>query len=236
MSDALRPLDRPRLYEQLVQRLREHVAEAGLQAGDRLPSERELAERLGVSRNTLKQAIVVLEVQGLIEIRRGGGTYLRTDDLPAESLATLLERKQRLPDVLEARDALETKLAALAATRRTDDDLVVMTDALADMRQDTRAGGLGDEGDRRFHVALSAAARSAILSEFYRQLTPQITESRLESLRQPGRPSQSLAQHLRVLDAIRAGDPVRAGRAMHRHLSTVSDVRLLSWAVGSTDH
>ena len=68
MSEALRPVERPRLYEQLVHRLREYIEEAGLKTGDRLPSERELAERLGVSRNTLKQATVALEVQGLVEI------------------------------------------------------------------------------------------------------------------------------------------------------------------------
>jgi GntR family transcriptional repressor for pyruvate dehydrogenase complex len=229
MSEALRPVARPRLYEQLVQRLREYVKEAGLQAGDRLPPEREIAERLGVSRNTLKQATAVLEVQGLLEIRHGGGTYLRSDDLTAEPIATLLDRRQRLPDILDAREALETKLAELAAARRTDADLTAIDAALAEMRRAIQAGGIGDDGDRLFHAAVTAAAHSPILESFYRQLSPQITESRIESLRQPGRPAKSLAQHQRIADAIRAGNPRAAAAAARRHVHTVSHVRLLTW-------
>lgn len=229
MSEALRPVERPRLYEQLVHRLREYIEEAGLQAGDRLPSERELAERLGVSRNTLKQATVALEVQGLVEIRHGGGTYLRSDTLSAEPIATMLERKQRLPDILDAREALETKLAELAATRRTDDDLAEMDAAIEAMRRTIKSDGLGDEDDRRFHSAVTAAAHSPILAEFYRQLAPQISESRIESLRQPGRPASSLVQHQRIVEAIRAGAPKRAVTAVRGHVRTVGDVRLLSW-------
>ena len=123
MSDALRPLNRPKLYEQVVVRLREHVAASDLDVGDRLPPERELAERLGVSRASVRQAIVVLEVQGLVEVRHGGGTYLRERVLDSEPVEELVARRRRLPDVLEAREARETKLAELAAQRRTDDDL-----------------------------------------------------------------------------------------------------------------
>ena len=229
MSEALRPVERPRLYEQLVHRLRDHIEEAGLQAGDRLPSERELAERLGVSRNTLKQATVALEVQGLVEIRHGGGTYLRSDNLAAEPIATMLERKQRLPDILDAREALETKLAELAATRRTDDDLAEMDAAIDAMSRTIKSGGLGDEDDRRFHSAVTAAAHSPILAEFYRQLAPKISESRIESLRQPRRPASSLVQHQRIVEAIRAGAPKRAVTAVRGYVRTVGDVRLLTW-------
>src|SRR5437588_4991090 len=110
--------------------LREYVASAGLKAGDRLPPERELAERLGVSRASVKQAIVVLEVQGLVDVRHGGGMYLLRDTLDIEPVDVLVERRRRLPDVLDAREALETKRAELAALRRTDDDLAAIDAAL----------------------------------------------------------------------------------------------------------
>src|SRR5437763_11583274 len=148
VSEALRPLTRPRLYEQVVQRLREHVADSGLKTGDRLPPERELAERLGVSRASIKQAIVVLEVQGLVEVRHGGGTYLRSDTLAVEPVEKLVERRRRLPDVLDAREAVETKLAELAAMRRTDADLAEMDAARDMMRDEIAAGKLGEEGER----------------------------------------------------------------------------------------
>ena len=229
MTETLRPLSRLRLYEQVLAQLRQHVAATGLKAGDRLPPERELADRLGVSRASIKQAIVVLEVQGLVDVRHGGGTYLVKDTLDTEPVETLVERRRRLPDVLDAREALETKLAALAAARRTDANLADIDAALEAMQRQVENGDLGEDGDRRFHAAVTAAAHSEILAEFMREISDQIAESRHESLQQPGRPQRSLGQHQRIAEAIRSGDPKGAERAMRRHLGTVSRVRLLGW-------
>ncbi|MEV6662978.1 FadR/GntR family transcriptional regulator [Streptomyces nigra] len=234
MTDALRPMTRQRLYEQVLDRLRAYVAEGGLGAGDRLPTERDLAQRLGVSRASVKQAIVVLEVQGLVEVRHGGGTYLVRDTLDVEPVERMVERRRRLPDVLEAREALETKLAELAAERRTSDDLAAMRAALAHMEREIEDGGHGVEGDRLFHAAVTAAAHSSLLAEFMRSIAGQIAESRTESLRQPHRPARSLAQHRAILDAIESGLPSRAAAAMRRHVRTVAKVRLLDWQPDDT--
>lgn len=243
-SGPLRPVTRSRLYEQVVAQLREHAEAAGLRRGDRLPSERELAERLGVSRASVKQAIVVLEVQDLVEIRHGGGTYLLKDSLTAEPVATLVDRRRRLPDVLDAREALEAKTAELAAVRRTDEDLRRIDEALETMRGEVEggspatdagaagpdgAGSPGEEGDKLFHAAVTAAAHSELLTEFMREIADQIAESRHESLREPGRPATSLAQHTRIADAVRDGDADAAVAAMREHLTTVRHVRLLNW-------
>jgi len=228
-SEELRRLTRPRLYEQVVERLRAHAHRAGLRAGDRLPAERDLAERLGVSRASIRQATVVLEVQGLVEVRQGGGVYLRRDSLDAEPVAVLVARKKRLPDILDARDALETKLAQLAAIRRTEPDITAINDALTGMRQQVEAGELGAEGDCRFHEAVAAAAHSPLLADFYAEIARPIAESRHESLRQPGRPVESLAQHVRIAAAICAGDDRAAAVAMHGHVDRASQVRLLDW-------
>lgn len=226
---------RPRLYEQVLERLRDYVTDGKLAAGDRLPTERELAQRLGVSRASVKQAIVVLEVQGFVDVRHGGGTYLVRDTLDPEPVEQLVERRRRLPDVLEAREALETKLAELAAQRRSDEDIEAMEAALRLMEEEVGAGGPGVEGDRRFHAAVTAAAHSSLLAEFMRVIADQITESRNESLRQPGRPKRSLAQHRRILEAIASGDPKAAAAAMRRHVQTVAKVRLLSWNPDDTE-
>jgi len=229
VTDTLRPLSRPRLYEQVMAQLREYATAAGLKAGDRLPPERELAERLGVSRASVKQAIVVLEVQGLVDVRHGGGMYLLRDTLDIEPVDVLVERRRRLPDVLDAREALETKLAELAALRRTDDDLAAIDAALQHMAAEVAAGELGEEGDRRFHAAVTAAAHSELLAEFMSAIAEPVAESRHESLQQPNRPVRSLDQHRRIAEAIHGRDAKAAVRAMRRHLQTVSRVRLLSW-------
>jgi GntR family transcriptional repressor for pyruvate dehydrogenase complex len=229
VPDALRPVARLRLYEQVVARIREYATAAGLGAGDRLPAERELAERLGVSRASIKQAVVVLEVQGLLDVRHGGGMFLRTDSLDVEPVMELVERRRRLPEVLEAREALETKLAELAAERRTPGELDEIDAAVAHMAAEIENGDVGGHGDQMFHAAVTAAAHNPLMAQFMRSIAEQIAESRHESLRQSGRPVRSLAQHRRIADAIREGDGRAAAEEMRRHMRSVSEVRLLTW-------
>src|SRR5690242_3614589 len=129
-EDSLRPLARPRLYEQVMEQIQAWIAENGLDVGDRLPPERELASRLGVSRATISQALVAMEVVGMVSVRHGDGVVL-LDPTGSTKVARALRRHaRRLPDIIEAREALETKLAALAASRRTESDLAAIDDAL----------------------------------------------------------------------------------------------------------
>ncbi|WP_030902798.1 FadR/GntR family transcriptional regulator [Streptomyces sp. NRRL F-5126] len=229
MTDSLRPVARTRLYEQVMERLREFVEQEAMHAGDRLPPERDLAERLDVSRTSVRQAIVALEVQGLVEARHGGGTYLLRDRLDAEPLETMIDRRRRLPDILDARDALETKLAALAADRHTAADVAAIDAALAEMAEAVERGELCAAEDQRFHGAVTAAAHSPLLADFMAEIAQPIAESRTESLRQPGRPAQSLKQHRRIAAAVRAGDADAAAAAMHHHVAAVGHVKLLGW-------
>lgn len=232
---GVRRLDRSPLYEAIVNRLREYAVAAGLRQGDRLPSERDLADQLGTSRASVKQALVVLEVQGLVETRHGGGTFLLRDELAAESVSTMLDRQARLPHVLEAREAIETQLAALAARRRTDADLAAMRDALKAMLATVAGTGDPAVGDRLFHEAVARAAGNTLLNRFLAEIDAEIDESRVESLRQRGRPAQSLRQHRAIADAIRLRDPAGARRAMSRHLASVGKVRLLEWTPNLDD-
>jgi GntR family transcriptional repressor for pyruvate dehydrogenase complex len=223
----MRPLQRPRLYEQLVEHLLDHIETARLGPGDRLPPERELAQQLGVSRASLSQALVALEVEGLIDVRHGDGAVIVRSASRQQVLAALHARKHLLPDVLEARSALEVKLAELAARRRTEVDLAAMEDALVVMEDDIAAGGRGFDGDERFHRAVTTAARSALLADLMQEIGLMIKESRVESLSQPGRPARSLASHREILTAIQAGDVRGAATAMWEHIELVSDVALL---------
>lgn len=224
---ALRPMQRSRLYEQLVERLLALVDELQLAPGDRLPPERELASGLGVSRATVRQALVVLEVQGLVEVRHGEGAILLESRPASTVLSAVAAHTRRLPEVIEAREALEVKLASLAARRRTDEDLAKIDAALETMAADIEAGGRGLEGDELFHGAVTAAARSSLLADLMTELSAAIRESRIESLSQPERPQQSLASHRKIAEGIRARDEAAAGEAMAEHIRLVSDVALL---------
>lgn len=231
-TESLRAPDRRRLYEQLAARLLDYVEVTGLAVGDRLPSERDLAEALQVSRASVRQATVALEVRGTLEVRHGDGIYLRS--LPNDSghLMELMTQRHRLPAILEAREALETQLAALAAARRTEADVTVMDQALEVMAADIGADGLGEEGDRLFHEAVTRAARSPLLADFMTALAVPISETRRTSLGEPGRPPRSLRAHRRILEAIRRRDGPAARQAMRRHVKMVADIGLLRWSAG----
>ena len=141
----------------------------------------------------------------------------------------LLERRRRLPDVLEAREALEVKLAELAATHWRDSDLVAMKAALVQMESEIAGGGIGTDGDAAFHHAIALAARNQILAHMIDSMAEVIQESRIESLSEPGRPPRSLEAHRRILAAIEARNAELAAEAMRQHLRVVADVSLLRW-------
>ena len=235
-SSRLRRVPRQRLYEQIAQQLYEHISEAGLRPGDRLPPERELAARLRVSRASLAQALVALEVLGVISVRHGDGAVVVEHSSDRQVVTALRAHRDRLPEVLEARAALEVKLASLAAVRRTEADLRSIDQTLLDMAADVEAGGRGVEGDELFHAAVTAAGHSALLARLMHEISDLIRESRLESLAQPGRPSASLAGHQRIADAIRDQDAARAAAAMEAHIELVSDVAVLREGNDTQDH
>lgn len=218
-------MQRSRLYEQIIQQLVLHIREAELQVGDRLPAERELAASLGVSRASLAQALVALEVLGTISVRHGEGAVIVNP--PTEQLRDMLrERRNILPDILDARAALETKLAALAAQRRTEEDLGRIAGALDLMEREIVSGEPGLEGDQAFHEAVMAAAGSPVLTRLMREIRELIHETRIESLITPGRPEASLASHRSIARAIEARDARAAADAMAEHIESVSEAGL----------
>ncbi len=226
-ASGLPRLTRTRLYEQVAEQISAWIQSNGLAPGDRLPPERELAQRLGVSRATLSQALVALEVIGVVQVRHGDGTILAEAPGPRRIVEAIRAHALRLPEIIDTRDALETKIAALAATRRTAGDLVRIDEAIAEMARDVEAGGRGVEGDERFHGAVTAAAHSLLLARLMDEIRDLIRETRIESLSQPGRPADSLSGHRAIADAIRSGDPDAAAAAMHAHVVMVSDVAVL---------
>jgi GntR family transcriptional regulator, transcriptional repressor for pyruvate dehydrogenase complex len=226
-TSPLRRVARPRLYEQVAQQILDWVRDNRLRTGDRLPPERELADRLGVSRATVSQALVAMEVVGVISVRHGDGAVLVDSPGPSRVVDALRRHARQLPDIIEAREALESKLAELAAVRRTEEDLARIDSALDVMARDIEAGGRGVEGDELFHAAVTAAGHSALLQKLMGEISDLIKETRLESMSQPDRPQESLTGHRRIAAAIRDRDPATAAAAMRDHVEKVSDVALL---------
>ena len=208
-SNALRPVARPRLYEQVAEQILGWVRDNGLQVGDRLPPERELATRLGVSRATVSQALVAMEVVGVVAVRHGDGAVLVDSSGTSKVVDALRRHARRLPDVIEAREALESKLAGLAAARRTEEDLARIDGALAVMAADIEAGGRGVEGDELFHAAVTAAGHSPLLERLMGEIADLVRETRHRVALPARAPGESLDGHRRD----RLGDPGPGRRA-----------------------
>lgn len=227
VADQLRPVTRPRLYEVIVEQLCAYIADNEMVAGDRLPAERELAAKLGVSRASLSQALVALEVQGALSVRHGDGAILVRRPTEERAINALREHADRLPDIIEAREALEVKLAALAAERRSEEEMAAIDSALATMESEIAGGDRGVMGDELFHEAITAAAHSSLLAKLMHEISELIRETRIESLSQADRPRASLEGHRRIAAAVRKQDAQAAANAMAAHIRLVSDVALL---------
>jgi GntR family transcriptional regulator, transcriptional repressor for pyruvate dehydrogenase complex len=225
--EQLRPVARPRLYEVIVEQLCAYIADNEMAPGDRLPAERDLAAKLGVSRASLSQALVALEVQGVLSVRHGDGAVLIRRPAEERAIKALREHADRIPDIIEAREALEVKLVGLAAARRTDAQMAAIDAAIAKMESEIDAGERGVVGDEMFHEAITAAAHSSLLAKLMHEISGLIKETRIESLSQENRPRASLEGHRRIADAVRKQDPQEASQAMADHIRLVSDVALL---------
>ena len=209
MVDQLRPVARPRLYEVIVEQLCSHIADNEMVPGDRLPPERELAAKLGVSRASLSQALVALEVQGVLSVRHGDGATLIRRPVEEGAVKALQEHADRLPDIIETREALEVKIAGLAAERRTDAEMAAIDAAISAMEAEIDSGERGVLGDEQFHEAITTAAHSALLAKLMLEISGLIRETRIESLSQPERPRAFLEGHRRIAEAVQQ-DPAEA--------------------------
>lgn len=234
--ERLHSIKRRRLHEDIVQQFHALIRQGKLKHGDRLPSERDLAERFKVSRSSVREAIRSLELQGLVVSRRGSGTFISADNLDsvlALMAASLNPVGDDLADVFEMRHLLEPPIAALAAQRATREDVERLRQILEQQRKQIEAGKTGVESDTAFHFALASATHNTALIKVVSAVEDILQISRDLSLQEPGRPQRSLASHHEILETILAGDAERSQRAMEHHLTSVEPGTLQD---GPTDH
>jgi GntR family transcriptional repressor for pyruvate dehydrogenase complex len=223
-----------RIYEEIVRQIRMLIADGHLKSGDRLPPERDLAERFRVSRTSVREAMRALESRGLIGIRPGEGAFVREVSIEAlvEPLAlVILAQRETIADLYEARRLLEPPIAALAARRATPEELTEMARILDEQGTEVAAGRTGLVQDAAFHSALAHSTHNRAITRIVTTLMDLLAQSREESLSIPGRPVRSHADHRRVLAAVESRDARRAEQAMLTHLVGVE--RLVMGREGS---
>jgi len=217
-----------RLYQELARSLLQELATGAFAVGARLPAERELAARFNVSRPTVREAMIALEVQGLVEVRLGSGAYVvrlpSKGDNPGFNISAF--------ELTEARLLFEGEAAALAATQIAEDELVELEALVKAIEQENEEPIDTVDADRSFHLAIARATRNQAIFEAVEQLWRLRSTSPEASLLHAKARSANVKpivdDHRAILDALRRGDSSGARDAMRKHLSAVLDSLLFA--------
>ena len=221
----LQPLAPRRLYRQIADQLRALIRAGEFPVGSRLPAERDLAVQLGVSRPSVREALIALEVEGLVAVRMGSGVVVVAREAAAS--ATPVDAPFGPFEIIRARQVVEGELAALAAQADDADIVPALQAAVDQMRADVAAGRAPVQGDRLFHLRIAEAADNGPLLRTVTALYDERNTPLFEQLGQHYETlptwQQALAEHQAVVDAIARRDAAAARAAMHRHLQQSHD-------------
>jgi GntR family transcriptional regulator, transcriptional repressor for pyruvate dehydrogenase complex len=214
-----------RLYEQIVQQIEESVLNGSLKPGDQLPAERDLAQRLGVSRTAVREAVKTLREKGLVEAYSGRGTFVTdgTSQAARQSFDLMVKigQQEGSPHLAELRLILEPGIAAMAAERAKDDDLTAMREAVAVMDRSQKDPEAYIEADLDFHLALAEAVANPLILSLIDSIVGLLREQRIKIFNVEGGPQRGQFHHKRILEAMEHRDPEMARSAMRAHLEQV---------------
>ena len=212
-----------RLYRQIAEQLRGLIERGEYPVGSRLPPERDLAQQLGVSRPSVREALIALEVEGMVEVRMGSGIYVQ----PIDAARARPVGGEGPLETIRARQLIESGLAAHAAEHMSKAQIAGLRNAVALMQQELDHGELAWRGDRLFHVRIAEAAENAVLLRIIGELHDERHNPLAEQLVGHFETERSwraaIVEHLAVIDAIASRSPEAARAAMASHLLNSHD-------------
>lgn len=220
-----------RLYEHVARELASQIADGSYVVGDRLPSERVLATQYGISRPTVREAVIALELDGLVEVKLGSGVYV-VARYPRSGQAGVTDVGPF--ELLETRRAFEGEVCALAAQHATEEDFDTLAALIHEIEDTADDVAMSEDADRRFHLAIAKSTQnSAMVSvvDMLWEIRERSPQYRLltDKARAAGVTPRS-DEHEMILSALRSRDADVARRAMHTHIS-----RVLSWLLRATE-
>ncbi len=217
------PVQNERLYEKIVEQIESRVVSGDLETGDQLPPEHKLAEQFGVSRTVVREAIKALNEKGLVEIRSGRGTFV-TKATPgvmrhSQGIRMRIGTKHDYANLVEIREILEPEIAALAASRMTDEFISTMQEACEVMEKSYDNPALFIEADLDFHLALAEATQNSLITATIDSLINLLREERKQSAQVKGGFKLEQVYHRKILQAVISHKPLAARQAMKEHLA-----------------
>jgi GntR family transcriptional repressor for pyruvate dehydrogenase complex len=224
--------ERKTFPKKVVEHIKELIFNGQLQPGDKLPPERELAEMMNVSRPTIREAFKILSAMGFLNIRQGHGVFVAEQSARIHNLASFLFlQTDTIRELFEVRKMIETETAAWAAKRGTSEFLeqistktnevynrVVLNREFTNQEEQDQ---FLSESDQEFHLMVAEAAGNEVLLRVMTNLIDLLRESRMQSMKIPGRLVQSLKEHIQIADALVVRDSKLARKTMFEHLSSV---------------
>ena len=217
-----------RLYESVIEQIMNLIKNNKLKPGDKLPPERELAEKLSISRGSLREAFRVLESRGLIKSKPGGGRYIReirkNGHNSTENIISSLEKSSIL-ELLEAREMLEIKIAKIAAQRATPEDIELIKEALNKINEEEELKhGKETESDTEFHLAIASASHNFVFVNIIKLHLDLLKDTREKTWQIPRRREEQQKEHRAIFQAIKEHNTKKAHEAMLRHLRKIEKV------------
>lgn len=223
------PIKSVKVYEQVIEQIKQMIIDGTLKKGDKLPSERELCEKLNVSRTSIREAMRVLEVMGLIECKQGNGNFIKEnlENNLFETLSIMFMLERGNPsDVIELRRVIEVETASLAAEKVTEDELEVMNTLVNDLRN------LSDENervkaDKAFHYEIAKASKNFLIVNIINAVSSlidsYIKDARRKILVDKENVEVLAKQHEDIYFALKERKPEKAAAAMRRHLDFANE-------------
>lgn len=214
-----------RVYRQVADDLQSRIAAGEFPVGERLPTERELASAYGVSRTCVREALLAMEIAGLVAIRVGAGVFVLAPEVPAEPVPQVRADQHSPSEILEARLVIEPEIAALAAHRASDDELDAIGQAIALMREEHRMAAETERGDREFHRTIATAARNGLLqdmlNDIWTEMNAPLWQALQAHIRSPLLRLKWIEDHEAIHAALVARDRRRARATMKAHIVQV---------------
>jgi len=223
------PVQFAKVFERVAEQIEKRILEGELRKGDRLPTERELAEQFQVSRTAVREAMKILAQKGLINMRPGRGTIVIDGAREAMQNSISLMMKLKLGEVggsdnlVEFRGILETEIAALAAARATEKEISAMREAIRVMDESLNDADAFISADNAFHEALAQATQNALILILINSIVHLLSEQRKQIFETEGGPQRGQIHHRRILESVIRRDPEAARAAMRSHLQQVRE-------------
>jgi GntR family transcriptional repressor for pyruvate dehydrogenase complex len=223
------PIQPAKVFEQIAEQIEKRILDGELKSGDRLPTERDLAEQFHASRTAVREAMKILAQKGLIEMRPGRGTIVIDGVHEAMQNSIGLAMKLKLGEVggsdnlVEVREILETEIAALAAARASEKDIAAMREAITVMDASLHDADTFIAADNRFHEALAQATQNTLILILVKSIVNPLSEQRKQIFAVEGGPQRGQMHHKRILESIIKRDPEAARVAIRAHLRQVRE-------------